>query len=59
MSGTCYKYTWHVLKQSYHAMIRMFLLDVNHNCVQRIVRISKYRQGLHERQWYVQFHGKS
>ena len=28
-------------------------------CVQRIVRLTECRQGLHERQWYGQFHGKS
>ena len=26
---------------------------------QRIVRLTECRQGLHERQWYGQFHGKS
>ena len=28
-------------------------------CVQRIVRLTECRQGLHERQWYGQFHGKN
>ncbi len=28
-------------------------------CVQRIIRLTECRQGLHERQWYGQFHGKS
>ena len=28
-------------------------------CVQRIVRLHECRQGLHERQWYGQFYGKS
>ena len=28
-------------------------------CVQRIVRLTECCQGLHERQWHGQFHGKS